>query len=116
MRKYFVILSLVGMMLLAAPSSRAAAVLVGACVEFTPCYFSTTPWSDTLSLAELTAIGLGSSVDMVGAQTSQFIIRLGVTTFKFDTATGPVTETLGEFNGLGSHPDPCAFCEIDTVG
>jgi hypothetical protein len=119
MRKYFVILALVGMLALIAPSSKAdTTILVGQCIEFATCYSSgtPTPWSDTLTIADLTALGLGSTVDLTAAQTSQFIMRLGVTTFSFDTTSGNVTETLGEFSGTGSHPDPCNFCEIDTVG
>jgi hypothetical protein len=112
-----VILSLLGMLLLLAPLSKADTVLVGQCIEFTVCYSSATPtpWSDTLTLADLTGLGLGSNVDLTAAQTSQFYMRLGVTTFTFDTTSGPVTETLGEFNG-SLHNDPCNFCEIDTVG
>src|ERR1700733_9419422 len=91
MRKHFAILSLLGMLLLLAPLSKAETVLVGQCVEFTACYTSTTPWSDTLSLVDLTALGLGSNVDLTAAQTSQFVMRLGVTTFTFDTVGGPVT-------------------------
>lgn len=117
MRKYFVILALLGMLLLVAPSSKADTVLVGQCIEFATCWTSATPtpWSDSLSLADLTGLGLGSTVNLTAAQTSEFVIRLGVTTFSFDTTSGNVTETLGEFNG-GVNSDPCNFCEIDTVG
>jgi hypothetical protein len=117
MRKHFVTFSLVGMLLLVAPLSRAATVLVGQCIEFAPCWTSgtPTPWSDSLNLVDLASLGLGSNVPLTAAQTSAFFIRLGVTTFSFDTTTGAVTETLGEFNG-NSQVDPCNFCEIDTVG
>jgi hypothetical protein len=101
----------------AAPQSKGASILVGQCIEFAACWSSTTPtaWSDTLTLGQLTSLGLGSSVPLIVAQTSMTFIRLGVTTFAFTTGTGPVTETLGEFSG-GPHTDPCNLCEIDTVG
>jgi hypothetical protein len=68
-----------------------------------------------LSLADLTSLGLGSTVDFTAGQTSEFVIRLGVTTVTFDTSGGPVVETLPEFSG-GFHNDPCNFCEVDLVG
>lgn len=102
-------------MLLAASASQAT-ILVGQCIEFAACWTSgPTPWSDSLSLADLASLGLGTSVPFVVAETSQFIIRLGVTTITFTTGSGTVTETLGEFNGSG-HLDPCNFCEVDIVG
>jgi hypothetical protein len=103
-------------MLVAAPASHATAILVGQCIEFTTCYFNGAPWSDTLTTANLTSLGLGTAQPLVAAQTSQFVIRLGVTTIDFMTSGAPVIETLPEFNGTTSHPDPCNFCEIDTVG
>ena len=110
---------IVGIMLalLTAPLSKAVTVEVASCVEFTVCWTGPgpTPWSDTLTLADLTGLGLGSTVPLVAAQTSEFVIRLGATTMTFSTTTGPVTESLAEFSG-SFHTDPCDFCEIDTVG
>jgi hypothetical protein len=92
-------------------------ILVGQCVEFAKCWTGPgpTPWSDTLTAANLTSLGLGTTQPFVAAQTSEFTTRLGATTITFDTTTGPVTESLAEFSG-GVHSDPCNFCEIDTVG
>jgi hypothetical protein len=106
-----------GVMLAAAPQSQATAILVGQCVEFTTCYSSATPtpWSHMLTGADLTSLGLGATQPLVAGQTSQFAIRLGITTITFDTNSGPVSEILPAFNG-GLHIDPCNFCEVDTVG
>lgn len=98
--------------------SDPGAILVGRCVEFAACYSGATPtaWSDTLSLADLQSLGLGTTQPFVAGQTSQFVIRLGPTTISFTTGGSPIIETLPEFNGSGSHGDPCNFCQIDTVG
>src|ERR1700686_423453 len=96
-----------------APSK--AAVMVGQCVEFAACYSSTVNWSHNLTLAELVSLGLGTNEPFIAKQTSQFVIRLGTTTVTFNTSGGPVTESLGEFNGLASHNDPGPY-ETDTVG
>lgn len=116
MRKLSVVLLALGMLMLCAPPSQAG-LLVGQCIEFAACWSGPGPtaWSDSLSLSDLMALGLGGDVPLVAAQTSQYVIRLGVTTITFDTSTGPVTEMLPEFSG-GEHMDPCDFCEIDTVG
>ena len=101
-------------MLVAAPASQAG-ILVGQCLSDTTCTLAPpTPWSDNLSTANLTSLGLGTSQPLVAGQTNLGLIRLGVTTIDFTTATGAVIETLPEFSG----PDhnPCNFCEIDTVG
>jgi hypothetical protein len=105
-------------MVLVTPASHATAILVGQCIEFTTCTSAQTPtpWSDSLSTANLTSLGLGTSQPLVAAQTGAGIIRLGVTTIDFLTTTGAVVESLPEFSGLAGHPDPCNFCEIDTVG
>jgi hypothetical protein len=93
-------------------------ILVAQCVEFAACWTSgtPTPWSDTLTSAELASLGLGATQPFVAGQTSESVIRLGATTITFTTPTGPLTESLPQFNGLASHSDPCNFCEIDTVG
>jgi hypothetical protein len=101
-----------------APSpGKAAIILVGQCIEFATCWTSgtPTPWSDSLTLADLTGLGLGTSQPFVAAQTSEFTIRLGMTSITFTTTGSPVTESLAEFNG-NFHNDPCNFCEVDTVG
>jgi len=119
MRKSILLAMIIALATLVTPSAKGGTILVGQCVEFTTCWNGQTggtPWSDTLSLAQLTSLGLGSSVDLVAAQTSQYVIRLGATTLSFTTLTGPVVETLGEFSGITQHLDPCNFCEIDTVG
>src|SRR5438105_511961 len=80
-------------------ATPAKAILVGQCIEFTACYSSSspTPWSHTLTTADLIALGLGTSEPLIASQTSQFIIRLGVTTITFTTLGGPVTSSLPEF-------------------
>jgi hypothetical protein len=98
-----------------ASQSKGASILVGQCIEGATCFNSGAPWSDSLTLANLTSLGLGSTVPLIAAQTSMTIIRLGVTTLTFTTSGSPVTETLPEFSG-GAHGDPCNLCEIDTVG
>lgn len=99
-----------------APSAKAASILVAECIENAPCWDGpTVPWSNTLTDSQIAS--LGSSLDVIAAQTSESVMRLGVTTIVFDTGGGPVTETLAEFNGVGTHNDPCAgFCEVGTVG
>jgi hypothetical protein len=56
-------------------------ILVAECVEFTTCWASSTPtpWSDTLTLAQITPLGTGT-VDFTAVQTSEYVIQLGVTT------------------------------------
>jgi PEP-CTERM motif len=100
----------------AVPAANAN-ILVAQCIEFDPCWTSntTTAWSDSLSLADLMSLGLGSNQPLIAWQTAQFVIRLGITTITFQTPGGPVVESLGEFNG-GFHNDPCNFCEVDVVG
>lgn len=118
--KFLVLVLVLVAMSLAAPQSKAASIFVGDCVEYAACWSSgsLTPWSDTLTLGDLTSLGLGTDTPFIVAQTSAYVIRLGVTTMTFDTSSGPVTETLGEFNGIGDYSDPCPapYCEVDTVG
>ena len=95
-------------------ASPQAAVLVAQCVEFATCWTSGAPWSDTLTLAQLTSLGLGSSEPLVANQTSEYSIRLGVTTADFSTTSGPTVESLPEFSG-GYHVDPGPY-ERDVVG
>ena len=116
MKRIVVLVGVVLALLLCAPASNAATILVGQCVEYGPCWYGPdVPWSDTLTGTDLADLGLGTNVPLVAAQTACCVIRLGVTTIVFDTTTGPVTESLPEFSG-GGHNDPCNFCEVDTVG
>src|ERR1700745_3552238 len=73
--------------LVAAPTSHASAILAAQCIEFATCWTSVTPtpWSDTLNTGNLTSLGLGTTQPLVAAQTSEFVIRLGVTTIDFTT-------------------------------
>ena len=66
-------------------------LLVGQCIEFTSCYNSTTPWSDTLTSSQIASLGTGL-VNFSVTQTSQFVIRLGVTTLDQSGSTSPVPE------------------------
>ena len=92
-------------MVLVAPASHATAILVGQCIELATCTLpGTTPWSDSLSTANLTSFGLGTSQPLVAAQTAMGLIRLGVTTIDFTTATGAVIETCP--SSVGSDPMP----------
>lgn len=56
-------------------------VLVAQCVEFDTCWTSgtPTPWSYTLTSADMAALGTGT-VDFTAVQTAEYTIRLGVTT------------------------------------
>jgi hypothetical protein len=98
--------------------AEATQILVGQCVEFAACYSTPTPlpWSDTLSLTQLTDLGLSTNTDFVATQTSQFTIRLGVTTADFTTLSGPVVETLPEYNGTGNFSDPGPYQPPTVVG
>ncbi len=125
MRKGLAFLGAFAMLLLAAPLSRAEGLLLAQCVEFTACWNGPgpTPWSDSLSGAELSAVeaAAGSTIiPFIVEQNTEFVIRVGLTTITFATSGGPVVQTLGEFNGTSSHSDPCStilpYCETDTVG
>jgi hypothetical protein len=100
-------------------TASATSILVGQCIEFAACFSSLTPtiWSDSLTLADLTGLGLGTSQPFVAAQTSRISIQLGVTNIAFDTtAHVPVIENLPQFSGSPHPTDPCNFCAVDTVG
>jgi hypothetical protein len=125
LRKSLMIFGLFATLFVAAPLMRADGLLVGQCFEFTVCWTGSTPtpWSDSLSAADLANVeaAAGSAiVPFIVEQNAESVIRLGRTTVTFATIGGPVTESLGEFNGLASHTDPCPtalpYCETDTVG
>ena len=97
------------------PVSRATQIMVGQCVEYSTCWTNGASWSDSLSGTQLSDLGLGSSVPFIVAETSGYVIRLGMTTMTFTTGSGLVTQSLPEFSG-SSQSDPCNLCEIDTVG
>jgi hypothetical protein len=95
--------------------SQAAQIMVaqcpigGTCVSTGP-----TPWSDTLTLAQLTSLGLDTAVPLIAAQTDPEEIRLGVTTADFTVSGGPdVIDTLPEFSGADRPAPPF---DTDTVG
>jgi hypothetical protein len=99
-----------------APAAHAAtSILVGDCVEGAQCWNTGASWSDTLTGAQLSDLGLGANAPLIAAQTAEYVIRLGETTMTFTTGGGPATETLGEFSG-NINNDPCNFCEVATVG
>jgi hypothetical protein len=101
-------------LMMACSTSQAVSILVGSCVQYGACYYHTTPWYDTLSLSNLTSLGLGTNVNLIAQQTSEAVIRLGATTMTFITTGSPITQTLSEFSG-GYHLDPGPY-ETDTVG
>ena len=107
------------MMTMAPSSSKADPILVAQCIANTTCTNAVaipTPWSDNLTLADLTALGLGTSQPFEAAQTGSGFIRLGVTNIAFATTTGSVTESLPQFNGPQQNPPCIAFCLLATVG
>jgi hypothetical protein len=91
--------------------------LIAQCFENAACWTSgtPTPWSDTLTGAQL-AGWLGTTQDEVVTQTSQYVIQLGETTFDFSTTTGPVVETVDEYSGPGGYADPGPFPSDLLVG
>jgi hypothetical protein len=95
-------------------SKAATQILVGQCPINGACIFDGgANWSDSLTTADLTSLGLGTSVNFIAAQTAPDTIRLSTTTITFTTTGAPVIETLPEFSG-NSHPTP-PF-ETDIVG
>jgi len=92
-------------------------ILVGQCAEFTACWDGPdVPWSDVLSLAQLSSLGLGTDQPLVASQTSEFTVRLGVTTADFTVSGGPdVIETLPEYSG-NSHSDPGPYDPPTVLG
>jgi len=73
-------------------------ILVAQCVEFTACYNNIspgpTPWSASLTPAQIALLGTGV-VDFTVVQTSQYWIRLGETTLtQVNTAAAPEPSSL----------------------
>jgi hypothetical protein len=68
-------------------------ILVAQCVEFTTCYNSGAPFSDTLTAAQIASLGTGP-VNFTAVETSQFVIRLGVTTLDQVPSTVPEPSTF----------------------
>jgi len=64
---------------------------VAQCIEYDPCWEGAeagTPWSDTLTTAQIASLGTGV-VPFSATQTSQYTIRLGVTTLDQASTTVP---------------------------
>jgi len=115
-KKVLVVCAAFVVCLLAVPQVQAASIQVAQCTSALPCFSSgPTPWSYSLSLADLTAIGLGTSAPLIAAQTFPVVIRLGETTLTIITPGGPVVQTLSEFSG-GTHFTCTPYCEVDIVG
>jgi len=97
--------------------AHATQILVGQCLEFSACWDGPdVPWSDILTLSQLESLGLGTDQALVATQTSEFTVRLGVTTADFTVSGGPdVIETLGEYSG-NSHSDPGPYDPPTVVG
>lgn len=71
-------------------------ILVAQCVEFAACYNGgPTPFSDTLTLAQIALLGTGP-VNLTVVQTSQYTIRLSTTTLTqtTDSAVTPEPSSL----------------------
>lgn len=72
-------------------------ILVAQCVQFTPCYNNLTktptPWSMTLTPAQMASLGTGA-VDFTVVETSQFYVRLGETTLMQLNAIAPEPSSL----------------------
>jgi len=113
-KQLVVVLPVAFVLFVAAPVSKAG-VLVAQCIESQTCWTSGLAWSHDLSKADLVSLGLGTTVPLTAVQTSEYVMRLGVTTLTFSTPAGPVVQTVPEFNGA-YHNDPCNPCETDTVG
>ncbi len=75
-------------------------ILVAQCVEFSACYTSGASWSDTLSAADLASLGTGP-VNLTAVETSQFYVRLGVTTLDQVATPEPGTILLLGVGVLG---------------
>jgi hypothetical protein len=78
-------------------------ILVASCVENAPCWetiTSTTPWSDTLTAAQIASLGIGI-VDFTAVQTSAYTIQLGTT-------------TLDQVQGAAVTPEPTSLMLLGT--
>ena len=114
--KHFLLPLVLATLFLAAPS-QAGSILVGQCVEFDACWNGPTPipWSDTLSLADLTTLGLGNTIGLKAVQTSTVAMVLGVTTLTFTTSSGDVVDTINAFSG-GPTYGTCHDCAVYVIG
>ena len=95
-----------GSFVLSAPAQASTQILVAQCQSTSnSCYNggSPTPWSDNLTLADLTSLGLGSNQPLIAVQTGCCVLRLGSLQIVFQTSGGPVTQTAPEYNGTGSN-------------
>jgi hypothetical protein len=70
-------------------------ILVGQCVKNAPCWGSAlaTPWSYTFAVGELSIFDDGQAV-LTAVQTSEFVIRLGVTELDFTVVPIPAAAWL----------------------
>lgn len=79
-------------------------LLVASCVEFTFCYENIsgtpTPWSYTLTPAEIASLGTGI-VDFTVVQTSQYKVQVGAT-------------TLDQAPGMAVTPEPASLMLLGT--
>lgn len=69
-------------------------------MQFAACYNTLTPFSDTLTTAQIALLGTGT-VDLNVLQTSQFLIQLGVT-------------TLDQTNGMSPVPEPSSLALLGS--
>lgn len=117
----FASIAIAGLIAFLAGSTRADAVtsdlLIAKCIYQSTCWYSQTPtpWSKTLTSADLKKLGLGKTVTLQAVQRSYYVIRLGATVITFTTPDGPVSQRLPEFNG-SYYSGFCNPCEIDNVG
>jgi hypothetical protein len=97
---------LVGSFAMNAPAQAGSRILVATCDSTAnSCWNGTTPtpWSDSLSAADLSATGLGTTQAFYAQQFGCCVIRLGSLQIVFQTSSGPVTETAPEYNGSGTN-------------
>jgi hypothetical protein len=99
------------------PAADAGSVLVAQCLSGAPCDIAETitPWSDSLSKADLQSLGLGMDVTLLAEQTDTFEMQLGATMVTFSTPSGSVMESVPAFSGTG-HATCSGICETDSVG
>ena len=87
---------------LPAGKAQATQILVGQCLELRHVGWLDVPALERHAVgpAQLSSLGLGTNQPLVATQTSEYVIRLGITTADFTVSGGPdVIEMLGEYNG-----------------